>query len=1474
MDDSQKTKEQLIEELTELRRQQARFHQAEKYNGDFDTNYRMLVKNIRASMAVFDYEGKCLFINEIAAGALGKRPEDVVGQTQWDIFPEEVADRQIKRIREVIDTGNPFTDESRTFMGNGWRWFDTSLQPYFDNDGKITAVLLIAYDITARKEAEDAKLKKGENYRRLFESSPDSILIVDFEGTIIDCNKASDSITGEPPEQAIGKTIFDFGGLSDEETGRLMRFLEKARHGEINRPTVINFMMGGETRWLEAYPTLLKKDGEVIAVQVIARDITERRLAEEALRYGEQFNRAIIENSPLGISVRSQTGQLLSCNSVWKRLWGYSPDEIEDHLHRVRPELKFDHRDEYLGPLKDKVREIYEKGGYLYVPEVRFDNHPTGRQLWLSQYFYAIKDDTGEVERVVIMTEDITERKAAETALFESEENYRTLVEQANDGIVVLQDERVRFVNTYMAELLGYAIDEILDSRFIKYIAPEELDKITDFYTRRMKKEDVPSVYESALLRKDGTRIAVEFSAGLTKYKGQPADLAFVRDITDRVETETALRISEQRFRTILDSAQDSIFIKNQDLQYVHINRAMEKLFGLSAADLVQKDALHLFGNEVGEAVHELDKRVLAGEIIEDDHTFPVKGIQRTFHVIRVPMYDRDGVITGVCGIARDITERREAEEALQQSERKFRELTELLPQTVFEIDIEGKIIFTNEYGLKSFGYTQDDLDSGLNVLDLVVEKERDRIVANLATRLAGGKTLDREYNMVHKDGSLVPTLIYSAPIIEGGEVIGLRGIAVDITERKKIETELVKHRDNLEEMIRERSSELIAANEKLKREIAERRRSEQQAKESGERYRILFETSGEGILIAGYESRRFRYANPAICKLLGYSVEELVGMGVDDIHPVESLEDIHAEFERNSSMPNYVAEDIPCLKKDGSIVYVDIVGAVQYIDGVRHSVGFFRDTTERKLAHGALLESEERFRMMAELSPNAIIVIQDEKFVFMNEAALKLFGAENPEDIIGRNAFNLVHSDYKSILKERINKVTIENKPADFLEEIIYRIDGEPIYIEAASGPFSYDGKPAIQVVARDITERKRIEEALRESEMQYRTTIDAMGDSIHVINRDYKILLCNKALRNWHEKMGLPSDLQNSNLFDVYPFLDSKIRSEYENVFETGEILVTVETNEIEYGRIVTETRKIPISDGNKVVRIVTVLRDITERMLAEEALRESETWLRSTIESLPFDFFALDDEGRYILQNSVCRMHWGDLIGKTVEESELNEDVRRIWLDNNRRALSGETVEGEVDYSFAAEKGYFYNIIAPIRYRGKIKGILGLNMDITDLKRAEKELRRRTDELRSEREALEQKNIAMREVLSQIENEKNSIKLQIAANIDRVIIPAIQRLRENCDDRLKKHVDNIESSLKTVSSPFMDQLRNNYSQLTPREMEICKMIKNGLMSKEISEILNVSILTVHKHRETIRKKLGIKNKNVNLSSYLQNF
>lgn len=159
-----------------------------------------------------------------------------------------------------------------------------------------------------------------------------------------------------------------------------------------------------------------------------------------------------------------------------------------------------------------------------------------------------------------------------------------------------------------------------------------------------------------------------------------------------------------------------------------------------------------------------------------------------------------------------------------------------------------------------------------------------------------------------------------------------------------------------------------------------------------------------------------------------------------------------------------------------------------------------------------------------------------------------------------------------------------------------------------------------------------------------------------------------------------------------------------------------------------------------------------------------------------------------------------------------------------------------------------------------------------DVTQRKRAEQEIQVANEQLRLEQRALEEKNIAMREVLGRFEEEKRTMRRQISNNLEEALTPLLARLRARADNDQRVLIDLLEQQLREIASPFLEVLRTNYTRLTPREQEICLMIKAGRRSKEIAGLLDLSLLTVHKHREKIRKKLGLNSTSVNLSSFLK--
>ena len=172
----------------------------------------------------------------------------------------------------------------------------------------------------------------------------------------------------------------------------------------------------------------------------------------------------------------------------------------------------------------------------------------------------------------------------------------------------------------------------------------------------------------------------------------------------------------------------------------------------------------------------------------------------------------------------------------------------------------------------------------------------------------------------------------------------------------------------------------------------------------------------------------------------------------------------------------------------------------------------------------------------------------------------------------------------------------------------------------------------------------------------------------------------------------------------------------------------------------------------------------------------------------------------------------------------------------------------------------------------HQHQFRGSLAVITDITQRKKTEERLRRMSTELLDEREALKDKNIALRQVLDHLEDEKKAFRHRVSSEIQDQLIPVLRHLKDIAGPREEKRIDSVIDNLETLLSQNIDDFENLYLTLTPREMEICEMIRNGLSSKDMSEVLNLSLLTVHKHRESIRKKLKLNNKEINLSSYLR--
>lgn len=509
------------------------------------------------------------------------------------------------------------------------------------------------------------------------------------------------------------------------------------------------------------------------------------------------------------------------------------------------------------------------------------------------------------------------------------------------------------------------------------------------------------------------------------------------------------------------------------------------------------------------------------------------------------------------------------------------------------------------------------------------------------------------------------------------------------------------------------------------------------------------------------------------------------------------------------------------------------------------------KELCNRTQAEEALRESEKRYRSLVERSSDWLWEVDAEgHYVYASPGIREILGY-SPDEVIGRTPFDLMSEEEAQRAGAVFARFVTNRLPFALFENVKLHRDGTPVVLETSGVPvFDSDGEfTGYRGMGRDVTARKRTEEALKERERKFRATFDQTFQFMGLLTVNGRLIAVNS---NALQFVGVKeSDVAGEPFWQTSWWTHSseqqaKLRAALAKA-AAGE-LVRFESNHFSADRILhhMDFSLKPVKDeAGDIAFLIAEARDITERKRMEEALRESKAYLDAAIESLPFEFWAIDSNGSYIAQNRSCRERYGDIVGKKPEDVCPSEHILKIWLDNNRRAFAGELVQGEARYILGSEEQFIYNVAVPIRDSGRTLGILGINIDITERKVMERKLRQARDQLELRVQArtaeLEKANEELRKIPSRLIAAQEEERRRLAAELHDSIGQTLAAL--------KFRLELILVIFRKGHAKKAMQLAEEFIPILQRSIEETRAIYMGLRPKVLEDFGVIAALRVYR-------------------------
>jgi PAS domain S-box-containing protein len=1027
------------------------------------------VEQAADGIVITDTDGNIQYVNPAFTKMTGYRREEAEGKNPRLLKSGHHAPAFYKDLWMTIKAGEVWHGEMINKRKDGTLFSEeTRIAPVRSSTGKIVNFIAIKHDVSDRRAAEEGRALLAS----IVEGSEDAIIAHSLAGIILTWNRGAEALFGHSASDVIGRPMSLI--MTPERVHILPQFTaDVCRSGRVPQYDTTCLHKDGRRIDVSIIGSPVRNQaGEATAISVILRNITKRRKAERRIQESEERLRKVFENAPLGICVAGRDTQYIQVNEAFCRMLGYSQQEL---LGRKWTELC--HPDDLATAMEGKER--LWGGATDSLDGLRRYIHRDGTVVWTQIRVSIVKASDGQPLYSVVHVEDISERRRTEEALRESEERLRKVFEQAPVGICVAdRDTRYIQVNGAFCRMLGYNQQELLGRKWTELRHPDDLPAAMRGKARLWGGETESLDEFQRIIHRDGTAVWTHVKASLVKASdGQPLySVIHVEDITEQRRAEEALRVAQKFSQAVIDAISSSICVLDESGMIIAVNNAWR---GVAEANRKEDRGVHegfASDNEgICESVNYLEvcdqvtgpeyeeaaefargiRAVLRGDQVRYSREYPCHSpTEQRWFLCKVTQFEFSGLARVVIEHV-NITERRRSEQALAESEERFRSMADGSPSIMWVTNIDGNLHFINKAYREFFGVTAEEVEHGKWQM-LVHPDDAPEFTAAFSRSVTSHTSFSAEARARRADGEWRLLGSRAEPRISpSGEYMGHIGLSADITKRKQ------------NEQAREFQHSLV---------------------------RTIQEVALDGILVVDREGNVLSHnerlfevwqipssqiPRPLRAATIGEPIPPLLSACLERVKDPEYYLERAREFYANPEANDECEVEL----KDGRTLE-------RYSTSLRNEQGkylarawFFRDISGRKRAVLALQSSEEKFRQLAE-NIREIFWMKNagcEEFLYVGPAYEQVWGKtlasiyQNPA-----SRLEAIHPDdlEKACLVFARQK---EGEPAETEYRILMQ-DGQEKWIRDRSFPIRDREGQLIRLVGivEDITERKRYEEEL----------------------------------------------------------------------------------------------------------------------------------------------------------------------------------------------------------------------------------------------------------------------------------------------------------------------------------------------------------------------------------------------------------